>query len=57
MEREDFFRLKKVVEKKKQAKEKEEKLMAARKKEIGLDNVDAPNIIEDGYDEDLLFTS
>lgn len=55
-EREDFFRLKKVQEKKKLAKEKEEKLLAARKKDKGLETTDAPNIIDDGYDEDLLFS-
>ncbi|XP_067935229.1 V-type proton ATPase subunit D-like [Watersipora subatra] len=55
-EREDFFRLKKVQEKKRIAKEKEEKAVAARKKEKGLEDVDAPNIMDDTYDEDLLFS-
>lgn len=55
-EREDFFRLKKVQEKKKIAKDKEEKALANRKKDKGLDDADAPNIIDDGYDEDLLFS-
>ena len=55
-EREDFFRLKKVQEKKKIAKDKEEKEIAARKKDKGLDDVDTPNIMDDGYDEDLLFS-
>ena len=56
-EREDFFRLKKVQEKKKIAKEKEERELAERKKVKGLDATDTPNIIDDDYDEDLLFTS
>lgn len=56
-EREDFFRLKKVQEKKRIAKEKEEKALAARKKDKGLDAADTPNILESTYDEDLLFTS
>lgn len=56
-EREDFFRLKKVQEKKRIAKEKEEKAIAERKKNKGLDDVDTPNILEDAHDEDLLFTS
>lgn len=57
-EREDFFRLKKVQEKKKIAKDKEERIIAERKKNIGIeDTADAPNIIDDDYDEDLLFTS
>lgn len=56
-EREDFFRLKKVQEKKKIAKDKEEKALAARKKKKGLDHVDTPNILDESQDEDLLFTS
>lgn len=56
-EREDFFRLKKVQEKKKIAKDKEERAVALRKKTKGLDNVDTPNILEESHDEDLLFTS
>lgn len=56
-EREDFFRLKKVQEKKRIAKEKEEKAIAARKKDKGLQDADAPNMLESTYDEDILFTS
>jgi len=56
-EREDFFRLKKVQEKKKIAKEKEERELKARKEAKGLDNVDTPNMMDDEHDDDLLFTS
>ena len=49
--------MKKVQEKKKIAKEKEERELAERKKVKGLDATDTPNIIDDDYDEDLLFTS
>lgn len=54
-EREEFYRLKKVQEKKKKIKIAEE----ARKKEriaqgLVLD-IDAPNILEDHHDEDILF--
>ncbi|KAF6019140.1 hypothetical protein EB796_022557 [Bugula neritina] len=56
-EREDFFRLKKVQEKKKIAKEKEERELKARKEAKGLDDVDTPNMMDDEHDDDLLFTS
>jgi len=56
-EREDFFRLKKVQEKKKIAKEKEERELKARKEAKGLDGVDTPNMMDDEHDDDLLFTS
>jgi len=56
-EREEFYRLKKVQEKKKKIREKAEKLRTERKA-AGLipDNEeDVPNILADQHDEDLLF--
>lgn len=46
-----------MQEKKKIAKDKEERALANRKKNKGLDNVDTPNILDESHDEDLLFTS
>ena len=53
-EREEFYRLKKVQEKKKKIREASEKLMAA-KKAAGLILEDAPSILGDEHDEDILF--
>jgi len=56
-EREEFYRLKKVQEKKKKIREKAE-VLRAEKKAAGLipDNEeDVPNILADQHDEDLLF--
>lgn len=53
-EREEFYRLKKIQEKKKKIKEKAEALRAEKKAE-GLDVDSAPSILEDHHDEDLLF--
>jgi len=53
-EREEFFRLKKIQEKKKVAREKNEALLAKmRKSGVEMDNV--PNMLDDGHDQDLLF--
>lgn len=52
MEREEFYRLKKIQEKKKIARAKAEKMI----KEAGLTQ-DVGNLIEDDVDEDLLFES
>jgi len=57
LEREEFYRLKKIQEKKKQARDKKDADKAALKA-AGLaaeQEEDAPNLIEDGHDEDLLF--
>ncbi|KAI1284834.1 V-type proton ATPase subunit D 1 [Halotydeus destructor] len=55
-EREEFYRLKKVQEKKKKIREIAEKRKAARALEQGIeDQEDAPNILNDEHDEDLLF--
>ena len=53
-EREEFYRLKKIQEKKKKIKEKAEALLAEKKAQ-GLDTDSAPSILEDHHDEDLLF--
>lgn len=53
MEREEFYRLKKIQEKKKIARDKEE----LRVKEAGMEHDDAGNLIDDDIDEDLLFDS
>uniref|UniRef100_A0A6A7FPL3 V-type proton ATPase subunit D-like n=1 Tax=Hirondellea gigas TaxID=1518452 RepID=A0A6A7FPL3_9CRUS len=54
LEREEFYRLKKIQEKKKQAKERAEKAKAKLKEE-GLLQDEEPNLIADNQDEDLLF--
>lgn len=57
-EREEFYRLKKIQEKKKKIRDKAEALKAE-KKALGLleddDGDDVPNILNDHHDEDLLF--
>lgn len=53
-EREEFFRLKKIQEKKKQAKERHEKIMAELKAK-GVDVDSVPNMLDDEQDQDLLF--
>ncbi|XP_064484692.1 V-type proton ATPase subunit D-like [Ornithodoros turicata] len=54
-EREEFFRLKKIQEKKKQIRERKEKETAERKAR-GEHIEEAPNILDDTKDEDILFT-
>jgi len=53
-EREEFYRLKKIQEKKKKIKEKME-ILKAEKKAQGMEVADAPSILADEHDEDLLF--
>ncbi|KAL3874580.1 hypothetical protein ACJMK2_037568 [Sinanodonta woodiana] len=55
MEREEFYRLKKIQEKKKKIRALEEKRKAALR-ESGIEIKEAPNILEDEEDADLLFT-
>lgn len=59
LEREEFYRLKKIQEKKKQARDKAEgekqKLKAEGLLVDEVDEADQPNLIEDRDDEDLLF--
>ncbi|XP_064624118.1 V-type proton ATPase subunit D-like [Lineus longissimus] len=55
-EREEFYRLKKIQEKKKIIKEKKELLRLALKAK-GLEPDEAPNLIDDDRDEDLLFNN
>lgn len=52
-EREEFYRLKKIQEKKKKIKESRDKEIQEQKAR-GLYNSEAPNLLED-QDEDLLF--
>uniref|UniRef100_L7M572 Putative atpase h+ transporting v1 subunit d n=1 Tax=Rhipicephalus pulchellus TaxID=72859 RepID=L7M572_RHIPC len=57
-EREEFFRLKKIQEKKKQIKARKEIELAKHNAEVGLlaeALQHAPNILEDAHDEDILF--
>ena len=53
-EREEFYRLKKIQEKKKKIKEKAEKYREKLKAE-GFEVDSAPSILEDHHDEDILF--
>uniref|UniRef100_A0A8C9T0D0 V-type proton ATPase subunit D n=1 Tax=Scleropages formosus TaxID=113540 RepID=A0A8C9T0D0_SCLFO len=53
-EREEFYRLKKIQEKKKRVKEKTEKEMAARLAQLG-PMAEPTNLLTQGEDEDLLF--
>ncbi|VDI20098.1 V-type H+-transporting ATPase subunit D [Mytilus galloprovincialis] len=56
-EREEFFRLKKIQEKKKKNKKAAEDLKAKRKADGEEKEMDeAPNILNEGMDQDLLFT-
>jgi len=61
LEREEFFRLKKVQDKKKKIRKEKEELEKARKAKLGLDENDgdddggAANILDQSHDEDLLF--
>ena len=56
LEREEFFRLKKIQEKKKQARDRAEKAKQKLKDEgLYVDIHDEPNLIADNQDEDLLF--
>lgn len=57
LEREEFYRLKKIQEKKKQARDKAEKIKEKLKAEGLLKELEdeQPNLIEDNQDEDLLF--
>ncbi|XP_068232875.1 V-type proton ATPase subunit D-like [Palaemon carinicauda] len=55
LEREEFYRLKKIQEKKKQARDKNEKAKAALKEAGILAEAEARNMITDSHDEDLLF--
>uniref|UniRef100_G3MMG7 V-type proton ATPase subunit D n=2 Tax=Amblyomma TaxID=6942 RepID=G3MMG7_AMBMU len=58
-EREEFFRLKKIQEKKKQIKARKAIELAKHNAEMGMtveDLEQAPNILEDSHDEDILFT-
>merc|ERR1712204_3259 len=54
LEREEFFRLKKVQDKKKKLR-KEKEAMAAERRAKGLDEGDGVDIFEEEHDEDLLF--
>ncbi|XP_077521279.1 V-type proton ATPase subunit D-like isoform X2 [Amblyomma americanum] len=57
-EREEFFRLKKIQEKKKQIKARKEAELAKHNAEMGMAMEafeHAPNILEDAHDEDILF--
>ncbi|XP_067680514.1 V-type proton ATPase subunit D-like [Haliotis asinina] len=55
-EREEFYRLKKIQEKKKKLKVAAAELQAKRKKDIGLEDQQAADLLADDHDEDLLFT-
>ena len=61
LEREEFFRLKKVQDKKKKIRKEKEEMEKARKAKLGLDENDgyddggAANILDQSHDEDLLF--
>ena len=54
LEREEFYRLKKVQDKKKKIRKMKEEQAKARK-EAGLDEGDGGDIFEEEHDEDLLF--
>lgn len=55
-EREEFYRLKKIQEKKKKIRDKAEAVKAEKKAQGLLDEeADVPNILNDQHDEDLLF--
>ncbi|CAL8099682.1 unnamed protein product [Orchesella dallaii] len=54
LEREEFYRLKKIQDKKKIARKKADKIREQEKKE-GLELEEAANIFDDHHDEDLLF--
>ena len=54
LEREEFYRLKKVQDKKKKIR-KEKEAMAAERRAKGLDEGDGVDIFEEEHDEDLLF--
>lgn len=54
MEREEFYRLKKIQEKKKKIRAEEE-VIKAEKKARGLAMEDGPSILAEQHDEDLLF--
>merc|ERR1712096_130173 len=54
LEREEFYRLKKVQDKKKKIRKEKEEL-AAQRKAAGLDEGDGGDIFEEEHDEDLLF--
>jgi len=54
LEREEFYRLKKVQDKKKKIRKEKEELAKARK-DAGLDEGDGGDIFEEEHDEDLLF--
>jgi len=54
LEREEFYRLKKVQDKKKKIRKEKEDLMAERKAQ-GLDDGDGGDIFDEDHDEDLLF--
>ncbi|KAG0443551.1 hypothetical protein HPB47_014788 [Ixodes persulcatus] len=53
-EREEFFRLKKIQEKKKKIRDLKQKHLDALKQQ-GLDVDNAPNLLEDAQDDDILF--
>lgn len=56
LEREEFYRLKKIQDKKKIARKKAEKLKEEQKKAgLDLESANAANIFDDHHDEDLLF--
>ncbi|MCL4128037.1 UNVERIFIED_CONTAM: hypothetical protein GTU68_035931 [Idotea baltica] len=55
LEREEFYRLKKIQEKKKQAKERAAKKLKESKMLLGEDLDDGKNMLEDNLDDDLLF--
>ena len=55
LEREEFFRLKKVQDKKKKIKKEKEELAALRKAQGMDENDDESSILDQHHDEDLLF--
>lgn len=54
-EREEFYRMKKIQRKKNQLRAEAEKLKAERIAELGLEEQQVTNLIDDSKDEDLLF--
>ena len=55
MEREEFFRLKKVQEKNKRVKAEEEKRRQDLREQGELVSTEAPNILDEHEDNDILF--
>lgn len=55
MEREEFFRLKKVQEKNRRVKAEEEKRRQELREQGELVSIEAPNILDEHEDNDILF--